>query len=284
MSILKDTLARFVLVNDIFGESILNKKEFSSFEKTFENGDLSNIFDLKLWELADKIKPKLAEKIYQALKQDYSEILKQLDNLNITVLSKNDEFYPKKLYKKLKDEAPILLYCIGDISLLNKRAAAVTGSRDISERAKKFANDIGETIAKENSILTTGGARGSDIIATKSAIKNDGKAIWFSAVPIIQILNNKTLVELINKGDLCVCTDFSPFGEFEGKKALRRNKYIYANVNTAFVCQCNSKISGTYSGAAFCLKNNLTDLYVFDNGYDAEKILIKNGANSIIDR
>lgn len=284
MSISKDALSRFILVNDIFGESVLNKKEFFDFEKTFKNNDLSNIFDLKLWELADKTTKKNAEKIYQALKQDYNEILKQLNDLKITVLCKNDEFYPKKIYKKLKDEAPILLYCIGDISLLNKKAAAVTGSRDISERAKKFAKDIGETIAKENSVLITGGARGSDIIATKSAIKNGGKVVWFSAAPLIQILKNKTLTDLIKKGSLCVCTDFSPFGEFEGKKALRRNKYIYANTDTAFVCQCNSKISGTYSGANYCLKNNLTDLYVFENGYDSEKLLIKNGANSIIDR
>ena len=90
MSISKDALSRFILVNDIFGESVLNKKEFFDFENTFKSNDLSNIFDLKLWELADKTTKKNAEKIYQALKQDYNEILKQLNDLKITVLCKND--------------------------------------------------------------------------------------------------------------------------------------------------------------------------------------------------
>ena len=59
--------------------TIKDKNESGSFKKEMtpyikDDNDLSNIFDLKLWELTDKTTKKNAEKIYQALKQDYNEI------------------------------------------------------------------------------------------------------------------------------------------------------------------------------------------------------------------
>ena len=194
-----------------------------------------------------------------------------------------DKEYPLRLRKKLGDEAPPVLYTVGDVALLNKRSVAVTGSRKMSELGERFSFDIGEIIANEKRVLVSGGAYGCDRNATETAIKNGGKAVWFVAVPIMEMLRDRQVSNWISNGDLVICSDFDPFGKFDGKIALRRNHYIYANAETAFVCQCNSKISGTYSGASYALRNNLCELFVFDNNSEGERLLIKNGAISVID-
>lgn len=271
----KNALARFLLVNDINGKSVLTKKEFLKFENTFENHDLSGVFDMRLDELLDKTTKKNAEKIYLALRSDCLKIQKQLENLNINVICKKDElFFPQKLVEKLGDEAPILLYVIGNFKLLNQCRVAVTGSRELCENARNFAIEIGKIIAENGDVLVSGGAKGSDIIATKSTLKAGGRAVWFNAVPLIEIIEDEIFEKEISEGRLCVCTDFNPFGRFKSENALRRNKYIYANSDLGFVCQCKQKYSGTFSGASYSLEHNLTELFVFDNGYEAETQLI----------
>lgn len=281
----ENTLVRFMLCNDVFGEPILSNEEFYEFENLFYNKDLSGARKLKLWELVDLINDnEKAERVYLALQKNYDNFLRNLKRDSIKILTEKDDDYPVRLKQKLKKQAPVLLYSVGDTRLLNKPSSAVTGSRKMSEKGQKFAFDIGETIALENKVIISGGANGCDKNATENAIKNGGNAVWFCAVPLSQMLRDKTILNWIEDKKICLCSDFNPYGKFEGKIALRRNRYIYANAETAFVCQCNSKISGTYSGALFSLKNDLCELFVYGNGLDASELLIKNGAIAIVDK
>ena len=245
---------------------------------------MAGLLSLSVWEIADLVHDKeTAEKIYLALQKNYDDFFEKLSENDIRIVCHADGDYPVRIAKKLKNSAPPILYTVGDTCLLNEQSVAVTGSRKANEKGLKFSLDIGETIALENKILVSGGAMGCDRKATESAIKNGGKAVWFCAVPLSEMLRDKTVFELVKSGSLCLCSDFNPFGKFSGKQALRRNKYIYANAESAFICQCNSKISGTYSGANFALKNNLCELFVYDNYTEADKSLIKSGAIAIID-
>lgn len=285
MNFSENSAVQFLLYNDVYGESALTSEEFFEFQNKFYNKDLSGLRSLSLWELSDFVSDKKsAEKIYSALHKNYNDFFKKLSENDIRILCQTDSDYPVRIAKKLEKTAPPVIYTAGDTSLLNKRSAAVTGSRKTSEKGLKFSYDIGEAIALENKILVSGGARGCDRKATENAIKNGGKAVWFCAVPLSEMLADKSIFNWVKNGSLCICSDFNPFGKFSGKQALRRNRYIYANSETAFVCQCNSKISGTYSGASFALKNNLCEIFIYDNDTEADKLLIKNGAIAIVDK
>ena len=285
MNFSENSAVQFLLYNDVYGESALTSEEFFEFQNKFYNKDLSGLRSLSLWELSDFVSDKKsAEKIYSALHKNYNDFFKKLSENDIRILCQTDSDYPVRIAKKLEKTAPPVIYTAGDTSLLNKRSAAVTGSRKTSEKGLKFSYDIGETIALENKILVSGGARGCDRKATENAIKNGGKAVWFCAVPLSEMLADKSIFNWVKNGSLCLCSDFNPFGKFSGKQALRRNRYIYANAETAFVCQCNSKISGTYSGANYALKNKLCEIFIYDNDTEADKLLIKNGAIAIVDK
>lgn len=275
-----DAVAKFLLLNDIDETKGVSEKDFSEFENCFENKNLSELSDMTLWEIADKCSEKAtAEKIYSLIRnQKPLELLKEN---KIGLLSVNDEFYPKLLKKKL-NEAPRFFYTAGDLSILNQPSLSVTGPRNPSKSGIEFAYDIGETIAEEKKVLISGGARGCDFIATESAIKSGGKAVWFLATPMIEAIKSVKIKRWLDNGSLCLLHDSNPFGKFNRNQALNRNSYIYATGDTAFVCQCPSKISGTFSGAKNCLKNKLSRLYILDNGDEAEKELINMGAIAVL--
>lgn len=282
MKLLEETYIRFLLCNDILGKPVLSADEFNVFKKTFYNENVRHIVINDLNDIKERTgNKKRAEKIYNAINTKDERGLKKLEQSGYKVLAKDDSDYPQKLIEKLGDNAPILLYTLGNSSLLNRLSTAVTGSRRISEKCKLFAGDIGKIITEEKKALISGGANGADYIATKSALANGGCAVWFSCLPYTAY-NADEISLWLQSGRFCICWDYNPFAEFSGKNALRRNKYIYANSEESFVCQCNSIQSGTYSGASNCLKHRLSKVYVFNDGSEAANELMKLGAIEII--
>lgn len=275
-----DAKARFLLLNNLQEKSAISLNDFFEFENNFDN-NLSKLGELTLWEIADRCSKKdVAQKIYSLIRDE--KPIEPLKKNKIGLLSVNDEFYPKSLKAKLKfTELPQFFYTAGDISILNQPSLSVTGPRNPSKNGLEFAYDIGETIAKEDKVLISGGARGCDFTATESAIKTGGKAVWFLATPMIEAIKSVKIKRWLDNGSLCLLYDNNPFGKFDRVQALKRNSYIYATGDTAFVCQCSSKISGTFSGAKNCLKNKYTKLYILDNGDEAEKELVNMGAIAI---
>lgn len=87
-----------------------------------------------------------------------------------------DERYPAQL-RLLESKAPRRLWCIGDVSLLNKRCVAVVGSRKPSHYGKWVAFGAGKLLARNGIVTVSGMAMGCDEEAHRGAIKGGGKTI-----------------------------------------------------------------------------------------------------------
>ena len=83
--------------------------------------------------------------------------------INSTIIYKEDSIFPEFL-KNISD-APLALYCAGDISLLNRDCVAVVGARKCSEYGRQVALKIGETLAKNDIVTVSGMAEGIDASA-----------------------------------------------------------------------------------------------------------------------
>lgn len=68
------------------------------------------------------------------------------------------------------DDAPLLVYCKGDISLLERKAFAVVGSRNCNEYGERLTKGVVEKLSKMNESIISGGARGVDRIAHENAL------------------------------------------------------------------------------------------------------------------
>ena len=146
-----------------------------------------------------------AGKIKKKIDDNYiSYQLNYLKKNKIKVLTYWDKYYPPRL-KKIYD-APVILFYIGDITVLNSNAIAVVGTRNPTQYGKmiteKFCNDL----IKYKLTIVSGLARGIDTIAHRTVIKNKSKTIAVLGCGLDQIYppENKNLAQQITENGIII--------------------------------------------------------------------------------
>lgn len=121
----------------------------------------------------------VGEEIYQQMqKSDTSLLESYINNLTqkgIKCLTIKSENYPKKL--KDLEENPLVLFCKGDITLLNTKSVAVVGTRFPTAYGRFVTEKFAKTLAENNLTIISGLASGVDKIAHEQALKCGGKTV-----------------------------------------------------------------------------------------------------------
>lgn len=215
-------------------------------------------FNLSPSEMKDMFK--LPDASIEALKGISSQIpavafeLESINKQGIEIIALNDEAYSDSLKKLLKKSAPTLLYVKGDKALLNKKTAAVVGSRDVSEKGMIFTKNISKKCVKNNYVISSGYARGVDRIALETALQYEGKSIAVIPQGILTFKSElKKLYAQIVEGKVLVVSTFSPDAPWTAGRAMERNKYIYSLADNIYVAESGSE-GGTWAGALEGLK------------------------------
>ena len=133
------------------------------------------------WSASDyKIKQILGQKIYQSLCKNRKHFnptqeLKTLSELNITLVTLNEPFYPPQLYKT--PNPPTTLFIKGNPKLLLKPQIAIVGTRKPTPYGISTARKLATDLSKAGKIITSGLALGIDTFAHKAALETGGKTI-----------------------------------------------------------------------------------------------------------
>ncbi|MCQ2418200.1 MAG: DNA-processing protein DprA [Clostridia bacterium] len=204
----------------------------------------------------------------QALLQAY---LSELSCKGITPVTCVSSAYPARL-KKLGDEAPAVLFAKGDVSLLQKRAIALVGSRDLRPDNAVFAATVGAQAAQAGFALVSGNASGADRAAQEAALIAGGTVISFVADRLEKCRAEKNIVYLSEDGTNVA---FSTF------RALRRNAFIHALAETTYVAQCAYGHGGTWAGARQNLDHGYSPVFVFQDDTEGPKRLCELGAVAV---
>jgi DNA processing protein len=147
-------------------------------------------FDPWLWR--DKIDHKarfrddFAKRLRRLLSMDATEQLyyvfpyleptvAQLNRLGIGVICPCDEDYPQPL-KVIKD-LPLILYCQGDVALLNHPQIAMVGSRKASLHGERTAFEFAKQFSDGGFVVTSGLAVGIDAASHRGALAGGGRTI-----------------------------------------------------------------------------------------------------------
>src|SRR4029079_2231718 len=85
-----------------------------------------------------------------------------------------DEAYPAELLRRLGANAPPVLFGTGDAQLLRVGGIAVVGSRDADDAAIAFTERLATAAASGATPVVSGGARGIDVTAMRSAFGEGG--------------------------------------------------------------------------------------------------------------
>ena len=90
------------------------------------------------------------------------------------VTSRADAEYPRRLKKRLREQAPPVLYGCGNRTDLDTGGLAVVGSRNVDDNLIAYTEGVGRLAAGAQRTLVSGGARGIDQAAMRGALDAGG--------------------------------------------------------------------------------------------------------------
>ena len=185
-------------------------------------------------------------------------------------MTRLSEHFPDRL-RRLRDCPPVL-FCRGELSLLNTPCVALAGARELSPEGRDFARRVGSLAAREGYTLVSGGASGTDTEGQEACLSAGGRVISF--VP--DELTAHPLRERV-----LWCSDGGWDCSFTPARALRRNHYIHALGEKTLVACCRGQKGGTWKGTVYNLKHSLSPVWVLEDGTGAMEQLKELGAGAV---
>lgn len=228
------------LIIKIFDEEKISLEDFFNASKT----DWTNKFQLSKKEIAD------LENVKNELSV-YSTLAEKLQSQKIEIIPINSSEYSTTLKENLKIKySPSILYIKGNKTILQEDSIAIVGSRNASEIALEFTDNIAKLKLESNNykVVVSGFAKGVDRQALNSAINYNGHSIIVLPQGIMTFSSEfKKYSEQIEEGNLLVLSIFHPEAVWSVGLAMARNPIIYGLAKEIFVAEANEK-GGTWAG------------------------------------
>ncbi|HEX7057678.1 MAG TPA: DNA-processing protein DprA [Bacilli bacterium] len=260
-------------------------KSISRFMK--QNGDLYDPLSLTDRQLAaiglDQAKIALARK---AADETYAAgRLREYERRGIAVVTVFDAAYPKLLRQIA--QPPWVIYCIGDISLLQHPAIAVVGTRTPTFYGRKNAFQISKRLAEAGFTVVSGLARGIDSDAHRGALLGAAAtiAVLGSGPDIVYPPEHGDLFrEIAQKG--LIVTEF-PLGTKSHPGLFPLRNRIIAGLSLGTLVVEAALKSGSLITVDYALQES-RDVFAMPGPIDSPKSqgplsLIKQGAKLVAD-
>ena len=107
------------------------------------------------------------------------------EKAGVTVITRLDNRFPRKLREQLGARCPAALFCRGDLRLLQRPCISVVGSRHLAQPGAQFAAQAGCLAAKEGFTLCSGDAMGADRTAQEACLRGGGSVLIFPATELV---------------------------------------------------------------------------------------------------
>lgn len=232
-----------------------------------------------------RITSKNLQPFYYDLHAYDSEIFQSLykkQNIQIvTILDKEYSDRLKNIYMP-----PLVLYCKGNVELLNQRSVAIVGTRNPTMYGKKVTKAIVEEIVQAGFVTVSGLAKGIDFEVHDQTIKNNGKTIAVLGSGFFHIYpkEHTQLSENISKNHLLI-SEYSPNKKPQKHHFPERNRIIAGLSMGTVVIEAREK-SGSLITAQMAL-NEGRDVFaipgsIFSPTSKGTNLLIQEGAKLVL--
>lgn len=216
----------------------------------------------------------MAERIINLMNDEVllEHYLKRGERSGCHAISRIGQDYPDRLHIRLGLDAPGCLWSRGELSLLERPAVALVGSRELDGEHLAFAREVGRQAARQGFVLVSGNARGADKAAQESALAAGGDVIAVVADELERYTPDAHTLYLSEDGfDL----------PFSAQRALSRNRVIHCLGLRTFVARCAYQHGGTWDGTVKNLRFGWSPVYCFADGSPASELLQEMGAEGI---
>lgn len=148
-----------------------------------------------------------------------------ISSLGGTILTREAPGYPGML-REIPDP-PVVLYALGDISLLESRCVAMVGSRSATAYGRRAAGSLAESLAAHGVTVVSGMALGIDSEAHGGALKAHGAtiAVLGCGIDVVYPRQNQPLYRQISTSGLLL-SEYPLGTQPEGFRFPARNRII----------------------------------------------------------
>lgn len=198
--------------------------------------------------------------------------LSRAQKAGITPITRASKSYPAILRQRLGKDSPGCLWGRGEVSLLNTKAIALVGSRELRPENRTFAESVGRQAALQGLTLVSGNARGADRAAQDACLEAGGSVI--SVVP-------DSLIQHSARDRVLYLSELDYDMDFSSHRALSRNRVIHCLGYKTFVAQSTLGRGGTWDGTERNLRIGWSDVFCFADGSRSAAELFRMGAMPI---
>lgn len=235
-----------------FGEGLNKKERLAILWKAKETvGSLEEFVDQGFPGLPGELREKVSDVFESA--PTFSFLLREVLEQGIRVVPLADPAYPERLKRSLKADAPLVLFVLGEVGLLNaERALAIIGSRKASEPGLEVARRAGAYFGREGYVVVSGMAKGVDREAVEGALEAGGRAV---GVLPFGMLSSRDILPLLRRfqedligGRLALVSEFHPQRSWKAWLAMARNRVVVGLSDAVFVVESGLKESSGRDG------------------------------------
>lgn len=180
-------------------------------------------------------------------------------------------------------DAPPLLWCLGDTSLLSRPIIALVGARNASSLGTRMAKSLAANLGEAGFVIASGLARGVDAAAHLAALPTGTIAVQGGGVDVIYPAENAKLAEDLATSGLRISE--APIGtQPRARHFPARNRIISGLARAVVVVEAAAK-SGSLITARNALDQGREVLAVPGHPFDARasgcNMLIRDGATLV---
>ena len=216
------------------------RKVLASVESIADLFDHPSRYVAELMAVGEGVYDKIAD-VAETFDED--RFLRYMETIGAVALFQGDEEYPDRL--SILEDAPLVLFCIGDLSLLRRECFSIVGTR----APTRYGRDVTEFFAREMSkagyTVVSGLARGVDTVAHTIALESEASTIAVLGCGVDKIYpsENKDLYAKIAEKGLLL-SEYFPGAEPLSFHFPHRNRVISALSTGVLVTEAGLK-SGT---------------------------------------
>ena len=253
-----------------------------------KNINLSDFFNMKKvdWINEFNIDKSKANDIQLAKTElpNYSFLIEDFLNQGLKIIPINSKKYSKTLKDNLRiKNSPPILYCKGNLDLLNESSIAIVGSRKASEKSLDFTNNVAKKAVENYEVVVSGFAKGVDRTALDKTLEAHGRSIIVLPQGIMTFASGfKKYYRQVIDGDVLIVSTFHPNAKWSVGLAMSRNIYIYGLANKIYAAESDSK-GGTWTGALDGIKRgrNVYIRYASEEEKNSNNKLISEGGIAV---
>ncbi|MDZ7815937.1 MAG: DNA-processing protein DprA [Planctomycetota bacterium] len=188
-------------------------------------GDLVSAFEAVAKGSAKDINARLSAKMTPKKLDSARKELQQVERKQITLIPFWEPNYPRLLDSILNP--PPLLYCLGNVEILDRNSIAMVGTRSCSMYGTRVATGLSKAVADAGYVVTSGLALGVDTASHEAALEVGGltTAVLGSGLGRIYPARNRKLAKRIAEAG-CLVSEFPLDAAPQRFHFPRRNRVI----------------------------------------------------------